>query len=184
MGGGDRGRSVGSTAFALSGWENWSRGPIHTSGQLSESEEKHLRLRVKQLICGSLNGMRIRQSLPQPYIPGQGRRVWGLWSDPRVGATVDWGKIDHGMWGSRLWWEMPVEESQAAMEVRWYCWVTHREWSQHHSLSLSTGQHWQLNKREAGPSTAWHTDLESRIPPRGQLYVSDGPNNIEGHQVR
>ena len=38
-------------------------------GQLSESEEKHLRLRVKQLICGSLNGMRIRQSLPQPYIP-------------------------------------------------------------------------------------------------------------------
>ena len=27
------------------------------SGQLSESEEKHLRLRVKQLICGSLNGM-------------------------------------------------------------------------------------------------------------------------------
>ena len=44
-------------------------GPIPTSGQLSESEEKHLRLRVKQLICGSLNGMRIRQSLLQPYIP-------------------------------------------------------------------------------------------------------------------
>ena len=34
-------------------------------GQLSESEEKHLRLRGKQLICGSLNGIRIRQSLPQ-----------------------------------------------------------------------------------------------------------------------
>ena len=31
-------------------------------GRLSESE-KHLRLRVKQLICGSLNGMRIRQFL-------------------------------------------------------------------------------------------------------------------------
>ena len=28
-------------------------------GQLSESEEKHLRLRVRQQICGSLNGMRI-----------------------------------------------------------------------------------------------------------------------------
>ena len=28
-------------------------------GQLSESEEKHLRLRVKQLICDNLNGMRI-----------------------------------------------------------------------------------------------------------------------------
>ena len=28
-----------------------------------------------------------------------------------------------GMWGRRLWWEMPVEESQAAMEARRYCWV-------------------------------------------------------------
>ena len=37
-------------------------------GQLSESEEKHLRLRMKQLICGSLNGMRIGQPLSQPYI--------------------------------------------------------------------------------------------------------------------
>ena len=41
-------------------------------GNLSESKEKHLRLRVKQLICGSLNGMRIRQSLLQPYIPQTG----------------------------------------------------------------------------------------------------------------
>ena len=40
-----------------------SRGVIPTLGQLSESEEKHLRLRVKQLVYGSLNGMRIRQSL-------------------------------------------------------------------------------------------------------------------------
>ena len=40
-----------------------------TLGQVSESEEKHLRLRVKQLICGSLNRLRIRQSLPQSYIP-------------------------------------------------------------------------------------------------------------------
>ena len=40
-------------------------GPTPTFEQLSESEEKYLRLRVKQLICGSLNGMRIRQSLPQ-----------------------------------------------------------------------------------------------------------------------
>ena len=49
-------------------------GTSPTSGQLSESEEKHLRLRVKQLICGSLNRMRIRQSLLQPYIPRTGRR--------------------------------------------------------------------------------------------------------------
>ena len=44
-------------------------------GQLSESEEKHLRLRVKQLIYGSLNGIRIRKSLPQPYIPWTGMHV-------------------------------------------------------------------------------------------------------------
>ena len=44
-------------------------GPIPTFRQLSESEEKHLRLRGKQLICGSLSGMRIRQSLLQPYRP-------------------------------------------------------------------------------------------------------------------
>ena len=44
-------------------------GLIPTVGQLTESEEKHLILRVKQLMCGSLHGMRIRQSLPQPYVP-------------------------------------------------------------------------------------------------------------------
>ena len=74
-------------------------------GQLSESEEKHLRLKVKQLICGSLNGMRIRQSLPQPYIswtgtlaPWKGQQlgagVWGVWSDPRARAAVDCGEKD------------------------------------------------------------------------------------------
>ena len=62
-------RSISRHGPALSRQGTWSRGPIPTSGQLSESEEKHLRLRVKQLICGGLNGMRIRQSLPQAYIP-------------------------------------------------------------------------------------------------------------------
>ena len=51
------------------------QGLILTARQLSESEEKHLRLRVNQLICGGLNGMRIRQSLPQPYIPRTGTQV-------------------------------------------------------------------------------------------------------------
>ena len=51
--------------------------------------------------------MRIRQSLPQPYIPQTGTRVpwkaqWlgagvsGLWSDPRVGAAVDCKETDKG----------------------------------------------------------------------------------------
>ena len=65
------------TGPALSGWGNRSRGPITTSGQLFESEEKHLRLRVKQLICGSLNGKGLRQSLPQPYMPRTGMRAPG-----------------------------------------------------------------------------------------------------------
>ena len=68
-------RSVSKTGSALGRWGNWSRGLIPTSGQLSESEEKHLRLRMKQLIYGSLNGMRIRQSLLQPYIPWPGTQV-------------------------------------------------------------------------------------------------------------
>ena len=51
------------------------QGPISASGQFSGSEEKHLRLRVKQLICGSLNGMRIRHSVPQPYVPQGGMQV-------------------------------------------------------------------------------------------------------------
>ena len=58
------------------------QGSIPTVGQLSESEEKYLRLRVKQLICGSLNGMKIRQFLPQPYIPQTGMQV------PWEGAAV------------------------------------------------------------------------------------------------
>ena len=63
-----------------------SRGPIPTSGQLSESEEKHLRLRLKQVICGSLNGTRIRQSLLQPYIPWTGTQV--PWKVQQLGAGV------------------------------------------------------------------------------------------------
>ena len=68
-------RSVRRTGPSLSGSGKGSRGLIPTSEQLSESEEKHLRLRVKQLICGSLNEMRIRQSLLQPYIPQTGMQV-------------------------------------------------------------------------------------------------------------
>ena len=45
-----------------------------------------LRLRVKQLICGSLNGMRIRQSLPQPYIPQTGMLV--SWKAQWLGAEA------------------------------------------------------------------------------------------------
>ena len=100
-----------------------------TLGQLSEPDQKHVRLKLKQLIPGRLNGMRTRQSFPQPYIPQTGTQVpwkahrlgagaWGLWSDPRARAAVDCARHSEGMGAWRLWWEMPVEESQAAMEAR------------------------------------------------------------------
>ena len=64
-------------------------------------------MRVKELICGSLNGMRIKQSLPQPYIPWTGTwvlwkaqrlgaGVWGLWSNSRGRAAVDCRETDGG----------------------------------------------------------------------------------------
>ena len=73
------------TGPALSGWGNYNTGLIPTLGQLSESEEEHLRPRVKQLICGSLSGMRIRQSsaaihtLDRDAGPLEGTRA-GSWS--------------------------------------------------------------------------------------------------------
>ena len=49
------------------------------------------------------------------------------------GAISRWGPLltaerwIEGMWGKRLWWEMPVEESLAATKARQYCWV--RGWA-------------------------------------------------------
>ena len=60
-------------------------------------------LGVIQLICGSLNGMRIRQSLPQSYIPGTGTRVpWkvqglgGSLGSVEVRAAIDCREMDRG----------------------------------------------------------------------------------------
>ena len=50
------------------------QGSIPTLGQLLGLEEKHFRLRVKQLICGSLNGLRITQTILAAAIPRQGCR--------------------------------------------------------------------------------------------------------------
>ena len=59
--GGKTGVLVGLDLPSASGGTE-AGGLIPTLGLLSESEEKHLRLRVKQQICGRLNGMKIRQS--------------------------------------------------------------------------------------------------------------------------
>ena len=68
--------------------KDWPKKPSdrHIRAIVYESEEKHLRLRVKQLISGSLNGMGIRQSLPQPYIPRTGTQV--PWKVQQLGAGV------------------------------------------------------------------------------------------------
>ena len=77
--------------------------------------------------------------------PGQGHRSPGRHSSwelefrecgaiPGQGLLLTVERQIEGMWRRRLWWEMPVEEGQAAMEARRYCWVTHRGWSHHHSL--------------------------------------------------
>ena len=62
-----------------------------------------------------------------------------------------------------------VEESQAALEPRWYCWVMHRGWSHHHSISLPTSQHPQTSNREAGPSRSWPVEQQSRTSSRVPL---------------
>ena len=61
--GGETGVLVGLDLSLVAAGGGLKQGSSPHMGQLSESEEKHLRLRVKQLICGSLNGMRIRQFL-------------------------------------------------------------------------------------------------------------------------
>ena len=136
---GGKNGSVSRTGPALGRWGNWSRGPIPTSGQLSGSEGKHLRLRVRELICGSLNGMRTDSPCHSHRYP----RRCGGWelefrdcgAIPGQGLVLTVERQIEGVWGRRLWWEMPVEESQAAIEARWYCWVMYRGWSHHHSLS-------------------------------------------------
>ena len=85
-----------------------------------------------------------------------------------------------GMWGRRLWLGNTCRGKPGSMEARHYCWVTCRGWSHHLSPSLPTCQHWQLNSREAGPSNIWRTELQSRTPARGALYVPDVLSNKKG----
>ena len=41
-----------------------------------------------------------------------------MWSNPRVRDAVDCREPDQGDMREEMWWKMPVEESQAAMEAR------------------------------------------------------------------
>ena len=171
--------TVSSAGPALGRLGNWSRSLIPTSGQLSESGEKHLRLQVKQLICGSLNRMTNSHCCSRTC-PGMGcrspRRYSGWKLEFRNCAAIPGQRLllmaerwIKGMWRRRLWWEMPVEESQASMEERPYCWVTHSWWSHHHSFFLSKHEHRELNNREASPSNVLCIELQNRTPCRVAL---------------
>ena len=165
-------RSIRRTGPALSRWRTWTRVPIPTSGEMSESEKKHLRLRVKQLICGHRNVWSENQTvLPWPYVPQTGtwiscklQRLALEFRDcgavPRQGLLLTVERWIEGMWERRLWRQMTVEKSRADMKARQHSWVMCRGWSRQYSLSSPTCQHWQLNKREAGPSNAWPLSTE------------------------
>ena len=104
-----------------------------------------------------------------------------------------------GMGGRRLWWGMPVEESQAATEARRCCWVTQRGWSHHHSLSPQASiSSWTerlahqtpqaLNYRarpQPGCPFKCLTRPSTEKDPRqgGALYVPDVRDNREGPQA-
>lgn len=71
-----------------------------------QGTEKHLRLRVKQLVCEHLNGMRIMETILAAAIQfpregcrdafplggtGLGAGAQGSWRDPGVRSAVDFG---------------------------------------------------------------------------------------------
>ena len=119
--------------------------------------------------------------------PGKGRRSPGGQSGwelefrdsgaiPGQGLLLTAERWIEGVWGRRQWWEMPVEESQAAMEARWCCWVTCRGGA----ITIAS----LFPQAKAGPSNTWVTELQSRTPARGPLYVPDELNNKDGPQAR
>ena len=105
-----------------------------------------------------------------------------------------------GMWGRRLWWEMPVEESQAAMEARRYCWVT-RGGVAITIAPLPTGQchSWTLERLAPQAPEALNYRVGPHLgcpfkclmskttvedPTRGPLSVPDARINRERPQAR
>ena len=87
--------------------------------------------RVQQLICGSLNKMRITQTILATDLhtldrdanlleyAAAGSCSIGI-GEQSQGKACCWlrGRQTEGMWGRRLQWEMPVEESKAAVDAR------------------------------------------------------------------
>ena len=127
--------------------------------------------------------------------PGQGCRSPGRQSSwelefrvcgaiPGRGLLLTVERWIEGVWRRRLWWEMPVEESWAAMEARRYCWVTGRGGAftvasfPHTPASAAEPQrgwpikcltHWttEQDPTQGAPLSEWCAELQSRTPSRG-----------------
>ena len=146
---------------------------------------------MKQLICVRVNGMRIRQSLPQPYIPWTetlvlwkvqwlGAEVYGLWSNPRARAAVDWRDGLRGCEGGDLggkcqwrkarqsWKQGDTAESRVGGGA-----TTIGSLPPHSSISSWTRERLAHQTPDA---------LNYRVGPQpgGHLYVPDMLNNREG----
>ena len=100
--------------------------------QLSESEEKHLRLESETADLGKPQWDENQTVLAAAVhtldrdagsLEGVAAGSWslGLWRNPRVRAAVDCGETDLGEVREETVVEMPVEERQEAMEARQYC---------------------------------------------------------------
>ena len=129
----------------------------------TESEEKHLRLRVNQLICSNLNGMRIKTVLAtaihtRDRDTGPGRcSSWELefrdsGAIPGRGLLLTVERWMEGMERRRLWWEMPMEERGQPWK-QGYPAESRVGGGDITSASLSPQhQHQQLNNTETSPS--------------------------------
>ena len=128
--------------------------------------------------------------------PGQERWSPGRYSSWELelrdcGAIPGWGVLltaerwIEQMWRRISWWEMLVEESQAAMEARGYCWVTRRGWSHHHGLSPphASISSWTIERLahqtpealnyRVGPHSVQfsHSVMSDSLRPHGLQYV-------------
>jgi len=118
------------------------------------------------------------QSLPQPY-PLEGAAA-GSWSlgivEQSQGEVCCWLWTDRsrgyegGDCGGKCWWRKARQPWKQGDTVE-----SQVEGGDITIASHPTHQHRQLNNREAGPSNTWHTELQSRAPPRVLLNYRVGP---------
>ena len=159
-------RSVSRTGLALGGWGNWSRGPVPTVEQLSESGEKTFKawsetadlwlpkwnenqtvlaaaIHTLDRDAGALEGMAARSWNLGIVEQSQGEGCCWLQRDGCEGGDCG-GKC---LWrkSRQPWKQGDTAESHMGVEPS--------------PQPPPTGQHQQLNNKEADPSNACRTEL-------------------------